>query len=229
MFRHVFLLAISLLIFQIQDNLLATTMEIDLPQIAIPKGKPLGQILQERYSCRNFKSDKSLKNTELSLILWAAGGLRIDAVTEATRTVPSAGACYPLEFYIVIGKNSVEEIVAGVYHYEVFSHRLKLIKPGDIRKELVKSCLGQTFIEEAPIAIVIAAEYKRTTWRYSEKGIRYVHMDAGHSCQNIYLMASDLGLATVEVGAFQEAVVSKVLGLKSDIKPLAIMPVGYPK
>jgi len=52
---------------------------------------------------------------------------------------------------------------------------------------LTDAALGQTWIREAPIVIVIAAVYERTTSRYGERGIRYVHMEAGHIGQNLYL------------------------------------------
>jgi SagB-type dehydrogenase family enzyme len=59
-------------------------------------------------------------------------------------------------------------------------------------------------VREAPINIVIAAVYERTTNRYGERGIRYVHMEAGHVGQNLYLQAVARGLGMVVVGAFYD-------------------------
>jgi SagB-type dehydrogenase family enzyme len=79
-------------------------------------------------------------------------------------------------------------------------------------------------IEEAPINIVIAADYGRTTGHYGQRGNRYVHMEVGHVGQNVSLQAIALGLGTVMIGAFEDKQVQEVLGIKEE--PLYIIPVG---
>ena len=83
------------------------------------------------------------------------------------------------------------------------------------------------FIADAPIVIVITAEYERITDRYGERGVRYAHMEVGHVGQNIYLQAEALGLGTVVIGAFRDWAVSKSLRLPEKHRPLYVMPVGY--
>jgi SagB-type dehydrogenase family enzyme len=78
------------------------------------------------------------------------------------------------------------------------------------------------------VDIVICALYHRTSYRYGKRGERYVHIEVGHAGENIHLQAVALGLATVEVGAFHDEEVRKVLGVDEQIKPLYIMPVGKP-
>ena len=201
---------------------------IELPKPEDLKRKTLVETINRRYSCRRFKPTP-LNLREVSLLLWAAGGLRVDSVSGATRTIPSAGATNPLEFYLVVGKDSVEGLEEGIYHYIIADHALKLKLSGDKRKELTRACLGQGFIKDAPISIVITAIYPRTTRRYGERGIRYVHMEAGNSTQNIHLMAEGLDLGTVVIGAFYDDSVRRVLRLEREDFPLAVMPVGYPK
>ncbi|MEO0100570.1 MAG: SagB/ThcOx family dehydrogenase, partial [candidate division WOR-3 bacterium] len=75
--------------------------------------------------------------------------------------------------------------------------------------------------------IIIAADYKRTTSRYGERGIRYVHNEVGHCGQNIHLQCEALGLGTVVIGAFSDERVKKILNIKEE--PQYIMPVGRKK
>ena len=167
-----------------------------------------------RKSRRAFKHGV-IKNRELALLVWAA------------LKAPSAGATYPLELYLVIGVGAVEHIESGVYHVE--NGYLEPHKSGDLRVELATACLRQMFIADASFSIVISAEYERTTRRYGERGIRYVHIEAGHVSQNIYLECEALGLATVAIGAFDDDKVAKVLNLPEVHKPLYVMPIGVKK
>jgi SagB-type dehydrogenase family enzyme len=156
-------------------------------------------------------------------VLWAAQGI---TGVGKFRAAPSAGATYPLEIFVVIGKQAIEELQAGIYHYEVDSHSLRLHLAGDLRLDLARAALDQGFIAEAPVDIVICAIYSRTSYAYGRRGERYVHMEVGHVGGNIHLQAVALGLATVEIGAFDDEEVRKVLGLEEQIKPLYIMPIG---
>ena len=170
-------------------------------------------------------SEQPLTLRELSQILWAAQG--ITDPSRKLRSAPSAGATYPIEIYIVTGVNGVEGLETGVYRYLVDSHELLLVSKGDTRERLSEASLGQAWIAEAPVSLVIAAEYERTTRRYGDRGVRYVHMEAGHVAENIYLEAAALNLGTVAVGAFDDKEVERVLGLPAAHEPLYVMPIGH--
>lgn len=177
------------------------------------------QALLKRRSVRSYSSEP-LSLALVSQLLWAAQGK-----TGKTygRTAPSAGATYPMEVYLAAGK--VTGLDSGVYLYLSDEHALKLVKVGDIRRELAGAALGQTCIQAAPVVLVLCAEYHRTTGRYGERGERYVHIEAGHIGQNVSLECVALGLGTVMIGAFRDEAVKRVLGTK--FAPLYIMPVGH--
>ncbi|MFP4499328.1 MAG: SagB/ThcOx family dehydrogenase, partial [Vulcanimicrobiota bacterium] len=174
--------------------------------------------LSARKSVRNF-SDRTLSLEQLSQLLWAAQG--INRPDQNRRTCPSAGATYPLETYVITPK--------GIYHYSVKEHNLKLVKKGDFREKLSEASLGQKSVARARVNIIFCAVYSRTTRRYGERGIRYVHMEAGHAAQNIHLQAVALGLGSVPVGAFHDNEVKEILECKTEESPIYIIPVGYPQ
>lgn len=183
-----------------------------------------------RRSIRDYTNDP-ITIEQLSMILWAAQG--ITNTKWRFRAAPSAGATYPLEIYVVVGENSVlvennTFLKAGVYKYDVYRHSLVLIKEGDYREELSRAALNQRWVREAPVNIVICAVYERTTNYYGERGVRYVHIEVGHVGQNIYLMATALGLGTVAVGAFYDSHVARIISAKPEEHPLYIMPIGVP-
>lgn len=191
------------------------------------KGKvSLEEAIAKRRSKRDFL-DKPLSLTQLSQILWSAQG--ITGPDGFKRAAPSAGALYPLEIYVVTRENGVESLEAGIYHYLPQKHSIEIHKSGDLRNDLAKAALGQHFIAEAPISLVITAEYERTTGKYGERGIRYVHIEVGHVGENVYLQVEALALGTVVVGAFDDEEVSQVLNLPPTHQPLYIMPIGYPR
>lgn len=195
---------------------------IGLPAAETRGEVPVEQALQLRRSIRSF-GPKALTLDRLAQLLWAAQG-----VSGGTyRTAPSAGATYPLQVYAAVG--NVGALAAGVYRYEPAEHALILVREGDVLAPLARAAYGQDWIADAPVAIVLSAVYGRTTGRYGERGVRYVHMEAGHAAQNVYLQAEALELGTVVVGAFADGSVRKVLHLDEEEQPLLIMPVGKAK
>ena len=186
---------------------------------------PLEEAIARRRSIRRF-TPEPISRLELSQLLWATQG--ITDTSPKTRSVPSAGATYPLEIFVLCGHNSVEDVGEGVYRYDVDNHAITLHHTGDVRFELSRAALGQKYVYEAPLDIVICAVYERTTAYYGGRGERYVHMEVGHAGQNVYLQATALGLATVAIGAFRDEQVREVLQLEKQYQPLYIMPVGRP-
>ena len=194
---------------------------IELPQPQSRGTVAVEEALQARRSNRTFSPDP-LNLAQVSQLLWAAQGIK----SSVFRTAPSAGALYPLEVYVAVG--NVEGLAAGVYHYDPATHGLRETLQGDVRRSLSGAAYWQKWVGRGAIALVIAAVYDRTTKKYGERGIRYVHMEAGHAAQNVYLQAHALGLGTVLVGAFRDNRVKKVLQLPDEQQPLSIMPVGKP-
>jgi len=200
-------------------------IQVYLPSPGQKGGMSLAEAIARRRSIRRF-APQPVSQTQLSQILWAAQGTS-DTLWKY-RAVPSAGATYPLEIFVVCGTNCIEGIGGGIYHYNADSHSLTRRHKEDMRLELARAALDQEFIYEAPVDIVICAVYERTLSRYGARGERYVHMEVGHAGQNIYLQDTSLGLATVAIGAFYDKQVRNVLQLEEQYKPLYIMPVGKP-
>ena len=204
---------------------------IKLPGAQLKGNVSLEETISRRRAVRRY-SEKPILLSQLSQILWAAQGI---TGTREFRAAPSAGATYPLEVYILTGKQCIDageakqdfqELQAGIYHYEPNSHSLSLQTSGDLRPYLARAALDEKFIAKAPVDIVICAVYHRTSHRYGKRGERYVHMEVGHVGENIHLQAVAMGLSTVEVGAFNDEAVIEVLGIDQQFKPIYIMPIG---
>ena len=206
--------------------------EIKLPEPVKDSDTSIEEALLERRSIRSYK-EKPLTLAEVSQLLWAAQGI---TVHWGGRTAPSAGATYPLEVYVVAG--NVNNLSKGIYKYKPHGHELVRVAEGDKRVELSDAALGQPWVREGAIVIVISAVYERTTERYKTpvrdertgasylRGVRYVHMEAGHAAQNVYLQVESLNLGTVVVGAFSDDEVKKIVNMPDEERPLYIMPVG---
>lgn len=196
---------------------------IDLPQPE-PKGKmSLEEAIFERRSRREY-TQESLTLAQVSQILWSGQGITDEKT--GFRSSPSAGALYPLDIYLVVGRNGVGDLLEGVYRFLPQGQKLEKILTGDLRELLMKASLNQSFIAQAPMVLVITGEYERTMVKYGERGKQYVHQEAGHTAQNIYLQVESLGLGTVTIGAFDEEEVINILNLPNAHRPLYIMPVG---
>lgn len=194
------------------------TDTIVLPAPTVVGSMSVEEALSRRRSIRFYQEDP-VSLEELGQLLWAAQGL---TAGWGGRTAPSAGATYPLGMLVAVGR--VEGILPGVYRYLPEEHSLFRVREGDVLADLSRAALGQAWIRDGAAVLAVAAQYERTTQRYGERGIRYVHMEVGHAAQNVYLQAAALGLGTVSVGAFHDEQVRLILGIEE--APLLLMPIG---
>lgn len=192
--------------------------EVELPPPSTRGPISLEEAIARRRSHRTF-TEKPLTTEMLSQLLWAASGI---THREGYRTVPSAGALYPLEIYLATA--------AGFYHYEPRGHRLVLRQERDLRRDISRAALDQEALLEAPSVFVVAAVYQRTAAKYGRaRAARYVALEAGHAAQNLLLQAVSLELGAVPIGAFEDETLQRALGLPPDHEPIYLVPVGHPR
>jgi SagB-type dehydrogenase family enzyme len=176
----------------------------------------LEEAIARRRSVREFKPEV-LTESELSQLLWSAQGITHPA---GYRGAPSAGALYPLEVYVATP--------SGFYHYDGREHRLTRHSDRDLRPAICRAALDQEAIRQAPADFVITAVYARVEQKYgAARGLRYVHLEAGHAAQNLLLQAVALGLGAVPIGAFDDGALQRALALPTDHMPLYVIPVGH--
>ena len=124
-------------------------------------------------------------------------------ILEAAQWAPSAGNCQARDFIIV--------------------------KNPKIKRRLCEAAFEQSFVEKAPVDIVVCANEKRSAAVYGSRGKNlYCILDAAAAVQNILLAVHALGLGTCWVGAYSDEEVAHALDLPEWIKPIAIIPIGYP-
>lgn len=124
-------------------------------------------------------------------------------ILEAGRWAPSSGNTQPLEMVV--------------------------IRDRETKENLSDAALGQKFVAEAPVTIVVCANVPRTEERYGKRGSElYIFQDTAAAAQNIHLMAYSLGYATCWVGAFDDDEVAEVIEAPEEIRPLIIIPIGKP-
>ncbi len=201
--------------------------DVKLPAPVYKGTVSVEQAIVKRSSQRMFQA-APLTLQQVSQLLWATNGvLPMDAISGPTRkSTPSAGGLYPLEVVVVTGKDTVENLPAGVYVYDPFGNRLKTLVDEDRRSQLASAAPGNSFLARAPVIVVIAGVFGRTTGKYQQRGVNYVFIEAGNANQNLCLQAVALSLKSATVGAFNDAQVAAVLKLPKDVVPLLILPVG---
>ncbi len=187
---------------------------VDLPKPATIElgAMSLRQAIEARRSLRQY-ADTPLSLAELSYLLWCTQGVREITSGKATfRIVPSAGARHPFETTLLV--NWVEGLDPGLYWFVASGHRLvKLEAEPGIAKRIVQAAYNQEFIAKSAVTFIWIADTVRTTWRYGERGYRYMHLDAGHVCQNLYLAAESIGAGCCAIGAFTDEAMNELLGL----------------
>lgn len=194
---------------------------VNLPDVVLDGDMSVEKAINQRRSIRDYVN-KTLTLTEIAQLLWAAQGITDKATGK--RVAPSAGATYPLEIYLVAG--NVEGLSPGLYKYRPHEHDLFMLKQGALQDAFGEAALNQESVRDAAAVILFTAVYERTTQKYGERGVRYVHIETGHAAQNVFLQAGALSLGTVVIGAFDDQSLRELMNLDVGEHPLYMMPVG---
>jgi SagB-type dehydrogenase family enzyme len=189
---------------------------VKLPDLALDDSG-LFDALARRRSERAY-SGEPLALGELGALLWAAAGITARQGGFALRTAPSAGGLYPVEHYVVA--HAVEGLDQGVYHYDVLGRALERLYAGDLRLPLARAALDQRIAADAPAVFVWTAVLERSRWKYGERFLRYVLLDAGHIAENVALAATALGLGTCQIAAFYDEEAAAILGVDPELEPV---------
>jgi SagB-type dehydrogenase family enzyme len=167
-------------------------------------------LLQNRRSGRAY-SDEAIDLNHLAFLLWSSQGLTAQAGKHYLRTAPSAGALYPIETYLSV--QNVEGIASGLYHFDPVLFQLELLKDKDMKVDISRAFLDQTFMKNAAVNLIWTAIAGRTMVKYGDRGGRYLLLEAAHICQNVLLAAEAMGCASCPVAAFYDEEVNTLLDI----------------
>lgn len=173
------------------------------------------ELIEIRTSRRQYGQDH-LSLQDLSYLLWCTQGVKMVMPGNATfRTVPSAGARHAFDTYILV--NRVEGLEPGIYRFMAIDHVLAEVQiDSGLCEELTEACLNQQIVKTSAVTFFWVAATERMTWRYGERGYRYLFLDAGHICQNLYLAGQTIHCGTCAIGAFDDGKVNEILGVDGE-------------
>lgn len=186
---------------------------IELPKPKFNREIDFWKVILGRHSTRRF-SDNSITLDQVSQLLFGMCGLTRIYKTFSFRTTPSAGGLYPIEVYPSL--NNVEDMDAGIYHYNIENHQLERLKKGDYREAVTKGCLDQRIAYDSAVNFIFSAVITRSKWKYLQRCYRYIYLDAGHVGQNLYLVAEALKLGVCTIGAIYDDDLNNLLGLDGE-------------
>lgn len=121
-----------------------------------------------------------------------------------------------------------EALIWGPSAGNLQSRKFYFVKNKETKQEIVKASAGQNFISLAPTVVVGCADLNIEKF-YGQRGKEiYAICDTALSLENMMLVATSLGLGTCWVGAFKENEIKKILNLSDNLRPIAIVPLGFP-
>jgi SagB-type dehydrogenase family enzyme len=169
-------------------------------------------VLENRRTWRRY-SDQDISLPELAYLLWCTQGVkRVTSRPVTMRMVPSGGARHPFETYLVVSR--VTGLEPGMYRYLATGHSLLRMAAGpQYAAEISAACLSQSHVRDCPVSFWWGAVAERATWRYGTRGYRYMLIDAGHICQNLYLAAESIDCGICAIGAFDDAALNAFWGV----------------
>ena len=198
-----------------------------------PVGEPGGllEVIGRRTSNRAFAAVE-LALADLAEILAGSYGLGRTitypgGLESRARAVPSAGALYPLELYLVLSQ--VQGADDGLYHYDVLHHALERMRTDVGWRALGEAMIAAPLLLNANAVVFLSAVFDRTLRKYGPRGYRYILFEAGHVAQNLCLLATERSLASLCVGGFVDARVNRLLQLDAQVEAVVYcVALGHP-
>ena len=124
---------------------------------------------------------------------------KLDNVLEAARLAPTAANRQPYQLIVINTKGREDEL-------------LKIYR--------------RNWFVQAPL-LICACGVRRQSWVRSDRR-RYLDVDVAIVMDHLILAATNIGLGTCWVAAFNENAARKALNLPDDVEPLIFTPLGYP-
>jgi len=151
---------------------------------------------------------RSISLAALAAVLHAGYGV----TGSSRRSIPSAGALYPLELYVAARR--VRGLAAGVYHYDPLRHALDAIRAeGADGRELCEIATSPELLEGAAAIVFVSAVFGRTRVKYGLRGYRFALLEAGHCVQNMLLAAHARKARALPLGGYYDARAEALLGV----------------
>jgi SagB-type dehydrogenase family enzyme len=202
---------------------------IDLEGQSVQLSGLLDEALVHRKSSRNI-SHRSITLSALATILLKSYGTTGRIIAEnhprTPRTVPSAGALYPIDIFLFA--NNVENLDVGLYHYCPVKKGLHPLNHVYIKEILTEGLVQQKEFSDVPVLLFFVASFGRTIFKYGQRGYRFVFLDSGHIAQNINLVATSLGLASCNICGYYDNKIDDALSLDGiNQSVIYIIAIGY--
>ncbi|MEO7617653.1 MAG: nitroreductase family protein [Candidatus Saccharibacteria bacterium] len=180
--------------------------------IKLPASKNADSV---RKTCREFNGS-SICWSDLETILLSAYGITGSADSFMRRTVPSAGAMFPLQHDIFVLKSDIPNA-----HYRWAKHENSLIRVGQSNEKSLKTVFFEDAWIEAAVVHVIGFDITRSAAKYSSRAHRFAILEAGHSAQNAINTATNRGIGSWEYGGYDDEKLEAICGLDSPTSGIA--------
>ena len=190
----------------------ATVIRLPEPDMLPDLAVNFLETVELRTSVRVY-GEEPVTQKELSALLWCTQGVKMALPGgKSIRNVPSAGGRHSFETYLLI--QNVEGIKPGLYRFLAFAHALLFVKDIECAREKVIGSFPQrSLLEGSAVVFLWTSIAERSAFMFGARALRYVFIDVGHVCQNLYLIAQVMKLGVSAIGAFSDEALNDALGV----------------
>lgn len=178
-------------------------------------------VLEARRS-RRTPGETPLTLAQLGEFLWRSARVQTHVPADSKRPCsyestlrpyPGGGAMHELELYLSVSRCAGLE--PGLYRYDPLAHALeRLADLGKQQQTMVQGAMASSGLKLPPdVLITLAARFGRLAWKYEGIAYALAQKNVGGLYQQMYLVATALGLAPCALGAGNSDVFAEATGL----------------
>ncbi len=195
-------------------------IELDKDISAVSK-KTLNDVINSRRSTRKYQ-DKNLSFKEFSYLCLNTSSIREFGPGYAFGVIPTGGATNSMETYVYV--NKVDGLEPGLYHFMKDKNNIELIDKELTREDVNKAIRGQ--LRGAAVIFFWTTYPYRSEYKYSYLSHKMIAMEAGHACQNLYLLSESIDCGCVAIAAYDQKSVDKLINVDEEEFVIYVGAVG---
>jgi SagB-type dehydrogenase family enzyme len=170
-------------------------------KVPLAQPYPFPSYLQERKSHRKFNENEKIPLVYISQLLSVFRQRELDHHIQYY--YPSAGGLYPIDIFLYVKEDRIEQLRKGIYYYNPIDNSLSLVNGDCVITEDAHFYTNKSIFNSSATSIYMIYNAEATMPKYGGSGYLYACIDTGIMISTMVHVAEMLNIGTCSIGEME--------------------------